>query len=195
MSRPAAIRNTNLINGIRPYQTGDNRRDIHWGATARTGQMQVKTHDFTADTRLMIVLNGQMRPDQWGELMDYETPVIEYGLSLAATAAARVLPCGIPVGFCANMPFLESKECALLPPAWHATRLDEMLLALSKIKISRVKRFPTLLTELSAARDTDFLILSPYADAEIEGVMEDIRRAGSTATLCLIEPEARTNEA
>lgn len=183
-----------LINGIRPYQCGDNRRDIHWGATARTGQMQVKTHDYTADTRLMIVLNGQMRADQWGDLMDYETAAIEHGLSLAATAAARVLPNGIPVGFAANMPFLEEKECAYLSPAWHATRLEELLLALSKIRIVRVKRFPTLLDDLAAMRDADFLILTPYADAEIEEKMAALRQAGNTATICLIGSEARHEE-
>ncbi len=183
-----------LVNGIRPYQIGDNRRDIHWGATARTGQMQVKTHDYTADTRLMIVLNGQMRPDQWGELMDYETDVIERGLSLAATAAARALSCGVPVGFAANLPFLEEKECARLSPAWHAARLEEMLLALSRIRIVRVRRFPTLLDDLTALRDTDFLILSPYLDAEIEEKADALKQAGNTATFCLIEAEAREHE-
>ena len=106
-----------------------------------------------------------------------------------------MLPSGVPVGFTANMPFLEEKECALMPPAWHATRLDELLLALSKIKISRVKRFPTLLEDLLSMRDTDFLILSPYNDAEIEEKMTALRRVGNTATLYLMDAEARADEA
>jgi RNA polymerase sigma factor RpoD-like protein len=80
-----------LVNGIRAYRTGDPERDIHWAATARVGALQVKTHDFTADPRLMVLINGQKSESQWGDLMDYEQEPIEYAISLAATLCLDAL--------------------------------------------------------------------------------------------------------
>ena len=34
-----------LVSGIRDYRPGDPLRDVHWGATARMGSLQVKTRD------------------------------------------------------------------------------------------------------------------------------------------------------
>ena len=34
-----------LVGGLREYRAGDPMRSVHWGASARTGRMQVKTYD------------------------------------------------------------------------------------------------------------------------------------------------------
>ena len=54
-----------LVSGIRGYRAGDPERDIHWAATARLGALQVRTHDYTADPRLMVLINGQKAESQW----------------------------------------------------------------------------------------------------------------------------------
>ena len=57
-----------LINGIRGYQRGDSRKDIHWKASARSGELQVKTHDYTVFPRLLLVFNIEPEDNFWGML-------------------------------------------------------------------------------------------------------------------------------
>lgn len=52
-----------LVNGARPYQPGDPPRMLHYAASLRTGQWQVKTCDASADPKMLVLLNvGPLRP-------------------------------------------------------------------------------------------------------------------------------------
>jgi len=175
------------INGIRPYQAGDAPRDVHWPATARTGQLQVKTHDYTADTKLLVVINCQMSENQWGDLMEYEQDMIENAISIAATLCMRVLEAGVAAGFAANMPFGREEGCALLLPERGSGREEELLSAFARLRIHRERNFPTFLEELSFIKGTDILVLSPYTSAEMEEKLHLLRGNGNTVTLQLME--------
>lgn len=185
-----------LINGIRPYQEGDSVRDIHWAATARTGDIQVRTHDYTADTRLMVVINSQLSQHQWAELMDYEQAPVEHAISMAATMCVEALRRGLPCGFAANMPLEDSAECAILSPG-RGMGEEELLAAMARLQIRYVKRFPTFLEELTTFTGMDMLILSAYESPEIHEKLQALREKGNTVHLHLLEREevshARTN--
>lgn len=178
-----------LINGIRPYQRGDQPRDIHWPATARMGTLQVKTHDYTADTRLLVVLNGQMSEGQWGDLMEYEQTVIERAISLAATVCLRVLRAGVAAGFAANMPLGDQETCALLPPEMNAGREEELLSAFAQLRILRARNFLSFLEDLSFLRGADILLLSAYTSDDMEEKLSFLRALGNTVTVHLLEKE------
>ncbi len=45
------------IAGIRAYTPGDVQQLIHWKATARTGEMQVKQHEHTLNLDVFLILN------------------------------------------------------------------------------------------------------------------------------------------
>lgn len=178
-------------NGIRPYQRGDQRRDIHWPATARmAGQLQVKTHDYTADTKLMVLINCQMSENQWGNLMDYEQAVIEYAVSLAATVCLRVLSAGVAAGFAANMPVEDDqKGCAQFPPAFYAGREEELLSAFAHLRILRTRSFLSFLEDFYFLRDTDILLISPYTSPAMEERLAQLRRLGNTVTVYQLPKE------
>lgn len=178
-----------LINGIRGYRPGDPQRDIHWAATARTGELQVKTHDFTVDSRLMVLINVQKTEKQWGDLMDYETARIEYAISLAASLCVQALSRGQDAGFAANMPLDEGEECACLLPERGAGREDVLLRAFARLRIRRVLTFPTFLESLPRMPDTDIVILSCYDSETIQTRMQWMRSPGGSVTLHLL-PEA-----
>ena len=115
-----------LVRGIRPYQPGDPVRDIHWPATARTGDVQVRIHDYTTRTKLLVVLNTQLEDIQWqNHLPESQEPVIEYGISLAATLCVQALRSGLAAGFAANMPLGDTPDSTLLLPADGAVREEE----------------------------------------------------------------------
>ena len=176
-----------LINGIRAYRAGDAERDVHWAATARTGELQVKTHDYTADPRLMVIINAQKGEDQWSDLMDYEQPQIEYAISLAATMCMNALEQGTEAGFAANMPLEEGGDCAVLLPARGAGRREEIMRAMACLLIRRIRSFPTFLEQLDQLHGMDIVLLSSYDSPTIREKMELLRRRGNSVTLKVLE--------
>ncbi len=181
------LRDPFLVRGIRPYLPGDPVRDMHWPATARTGEAQVRIHDFTAQTRLMVVLNAQLTEDQWDNLMPYELDRIERMISIAATLCVRALQGGLPAGFAANMPLQGKDECTVLPPASGAERTEELLSAFARLRILRKLGFNTFLEELGAYTDLDVIVLSCYDSPALEGRLESLRQRGNTVSLYVVE--------
>ena len=179
-----------LVNGIRGYQNGDAVKDIHWPATARMGSLQVKTHDYTADTRLLVVINAQMSESQWGDLMDYEQELIERAISMAATVCVRVLRAGVAAGFAANMPLDEEEKPTILLPERYNAREEELLSAFARLKILRCRNFLSFLDDLSFLRGTDILLLSAYTSEDMEFKINQLRFLGNTVTVFRLEKEA-----
>ncbi len=181
--RQQLLRDPFLINGIRAYQVGDPVRDIHWPASARMGETQVRLHDPSAQARLMVVVNGQLSPDQWDNLMDYEQTLIEREISIAATLCVHALRFGLTAGFAANMPLDEKKECTVLLPGGGAAREEELLSAFAHLRILRLLPFPAFLQSLSHLSGMDVVVITPYVDEAIEQQLDMLRRNGNMITL------------
>lgn len=177
-----------LFRGIRPYQIGDPVRDIHWSATARTGEAQIRLHDPSAKSQLLVVLNMERTSAQWGErLMDYEQDEIEYEISMAATLCMQALDLGLCAGFAANMPIGKSSESAFVAPGSGAPARETILSALAQLRLVRTLSFPTFLARLSDHRDLDMIILSCYDDEDIRSAMQNLRQNGNQVQLYLVK--------
>ena len=176
-----------LIRGIRPYQPGDPVRDIHWPATARTGEVHVRVHDYTARTRLLVVLNMQSEELQWrDQLSEKDTEVVEYAISLVATLCVQTLQSGLAVGFATNMPMAGSKESTIMLPADGTSREEDILSNLARLNIVRTQHFPTLLESLTAYSGLDILVLSRYDSDSIQAAITQLRRSGNEVALHLL---------
>ena len=176
-----------LIRGIRPYQPGDPVRDIHWPATARTGEVHVRVHDYTARTRLLVVLNMQSEELQWrDQLSEKDTEVVEYAISLVATLCVQTLQSGLAVGFATNMPMAGSKESTVMLPADGTSREEDILSNLARLNIVRTQHFPTLLESLTAYSGLDILVLSRYDSDSIQAAITQLRRSGNEVALHLL---------
>ena len=177
-----------LFRGIRPYQAGDPVRDIHWPATARTGETQLRLHDPSAKSRLLVVLNMERTCAQWGErLMDYEQEEIEYEISMAATLCMQALDQGLCAGFAANMPIGEGSESAFVAPQGGVPAREALLGALAQLRLVRTLSFPTFLARLSEHSDLDMILLSCYDSEEIQNSMHTLRRCGNRVQLHLVK--------
>ena len=177
-----------LFRGIRPYQAGDPVRDIHWSATARTGQAQLRLHDPSAKSQLLVVLNMERTSAQWGErLMDYEQAEIEHEVSMAATLCMQALDQGLCAGFCANMPIGNSSESAYVAPQGGTPAREALLASFAQLRLVRTLSFPTFLKGLGEHRDLDMIILSCYDSEAIQSAMRDLRRNGNQVQLYLIK--------
>ncbi len=181
------LRDPFLINSVRPYRPGDPVRDIHWPATARTGEVHVRVHDFSAQSRLLVVLNSQLKENQWDNLMEYEQDKIEYEISIAATLCVRALRAGLTAGFAANMPVDEGEDCAIFLPSGGAAREEELLSAFAHMKILRTLSFNTFLESLTAYTDLDIIVLSCYDSEAIQERLHALRMKGNTVYLQVLE--------
>lgn len=176
-----------LIRGIRPYQIGDPVRDIHWPASARTDETQVRIHDYTAQTRLLVVLNAERTKGQWGDiLMDYEQSEIEHEISMAATLCVRALREGLSAGFAANMPLGRDGESTVMLPAAGAAREEELLSAFARLSIRRTLAFHNFLDMLGDCTGLNILVLSCFTSEEIEERLHMLRQNGNQAELFLL---------
>ena len=176
-----------LVRGIRPYQPGDPIRDIHWAATARTGETHVRVHDTTARSRLLIAFNAERIDQQWSDrLMDYEEADIEALIAMAATLCIRALRQGLCVGFATNMPLGKDTVSTLLPPSAAPGRDEELLTAFARLTIRRTDSFYALLDSLSAMTGTDVIVLSRYTNEQIDAAIHQLRQSGCRVHLHLI---------
>lgn len=177
-----------LVRGIRPYEPGDPVRDIHWAATARTGQVQVRLHDYSARARLLVVLNVQNEDVQWTDYVsDQRASSVEDGIRLAASLCVHALRSGLSAGFAANMPLLDTKESTLLLPADGQIQEEALLTTFARLRIHRTETFPALLDALTEDTGLDILVLSPYNSESIQSELAKLRRAGNQVTFHQIE--------
>jgi len=175
-----------LLRGIRAYQIGDPVRDIHWPATARMGEAQVRLHDYSAQCRLLVVLNVEEKDGQWGDHPSAQAEDgIERLISMAATLCMRALSSGHSAGFAANMPLGE--DAAFLEPDCDAAARERLLCAFARLRLRRTLRFATFLESLESCRDLDMIILSRYDSPEIQTALDALRRNGNQAVLMLME--------
>ena len=177
-----------LVRGIRPYRPGDPVRDIHWPASARMQETQLRQHDYTAMSRLLVVVNFQRSRHEWGDrLMDYEEGEIERLISIAATLCVRALGAGLSAGFAANMPLGEEETCAFVAPAAGPAAREAVLSGMARLRLRRVLTFPTFLNTLTRCSGLDMLLISLYDDEDIEAAMARLRRAGNQVQLCVVK--------
>lgn len=122
--------------------------------------------------------------------MDYEQDVIEQGISLAATVLVNALEGGVEAGFAANAPVWGTETPIYLPPRRSPTQADELLDALARLRVLRVRNFPSLLDDLGKVTGMDILLLSCYNSALIEEKIALLRAMGNTVQLHLLNKEA-----
>jgi uncharacterized protein (DUF58 family) len=169
-----------LVSGLRSYQPGDNRRDVHWRASARSGELQVKIHDYTVQPRVLVVLNITPFHGFWGAFSHKQTEQLEKAISMAATILTWAWERGMEVGFVTN-----GDECEdFIPPMRTAGQLDRTLLALAKLRIrertSAAHMLETILTQ--DVRRTDILVLSPWWSNDLEQTARALRRRENAVT-------------
>ncbi|SPT52960.1 Uncharacterized conserved protein (some members contain a von Willebrand factor type A (vWA) domain) [Actinomyces bovis] len=88
------------FHALRDYTPGDDRRNVHWRSTARTGRLMVRQFEETRRAHLLVVLD--LDTEAWRSADEFETGVsCAASLVLAAYRAGRevslVTQAGMPV--------------------------------------------------------------------------------------------------
>ncbi len=181
--------------GTRAYQAGDTFKQINWKATAKTGQLQVHQHDYTADRRLMIYLNIDDSEEMWRTVTNED--LVERGIEWAAGAADAVIQQGMEVGFSANMPIKGELDSVHIEPQSGYEQLNALLECMAKLELERSELFSQLLERAaqSAYRERDVLIITTFWNHALEQFAERIRYNGNAVVVWHLHEEADTDGA
>ncbi|MBE6936810.1 MAG: DUF58 domain-containing protein [Ruminococcaceae bacterium] len=178
-----------MIRGVRAYTGSEPYNRINWKATARTGEMQVHEYDFTAEVRLLIVVNIDVTAEQWSAVIEEHRA--ERALALAASIAQYALENGIETGFATNGRLLEDRETvAYVPPQSGASQVTEIFDTIAKITLIRTLSMGTLLQQIASggADNLDVLLITPYTDELMDRQIANMRAAGNYVEI--LSPDA-----
>jgi len=169
-----------LFRGIRTYRPGDPVRDIHWPATARMNEPQLRLHDPSTSVRLLIALNGQYDSLQWQpHLPEDKLPMLEEGISLAATMCCKALQAGMAAGFATNLSCVGAATPTVLLPGEEPNRQELLLASFARLEDAYRQPFPLLLEALEQQTGMDILVLSGYHDDILQQKMDKLTQAGN----------------
>lgn len=173
-----------LVCGIREYLPGDSQRDVHWAATARTGQLQVKVRDYTISPKLLVLFNSQITENLWAAMEPMQREFLENGVSISAALAAWGSRQGMDVGFRTNggskLAPSDKELTVSVDPA--PGNLDAVLEAMALLEIKMQLNFSLLLDAEIARRTTnmDILCVSAYWSQELETRAQTLRAMGNS---------------
>ncbi|MNH93833.1 hypothetical protein D3C73_464410 [compost metagenome] len=181
--------------GVREYQYGDSLGSIHWKATARSQKLQVHNREFTADPRLMIILNTQITETMWEAVSDPE--LVELGITYAASLAQHAISQGIPVGFCSNA---YSEDAPKVPIHIHAEggwdQLNLLYETMAKLVISCCRSIDDFLEmerhQTEAAMD--YILITPFISRRVEEQIELMRLNGHAVEIIELQHEPIAND-
>jgi uncharacterized protein (DUF58 family) len=162
--------------GIRDYCPGDSLRRIHWKASARQQELQVKIFEPTTTVHVAIFL----AVDTFCHGGAYNEPELEVGISVAASLANYLVDKHSLTGLLANTKMADSWQPARILPGTGVGQLVTILEALAKV--TPIASHP-FLTFLQAERKslplgtTLIFVLSELSDM-LGAVINDMRENG-----------------
>jgi uncharacterized protein (DUF58 family) len=137
--------------GVRSYHPEDDFRRVHWPATARTGDLQVKVYQSVSSQVMMLCLNVATLPKYWaGTYPD----LLEQLIKITATLAYESVQRGYAVGLISNGCLAHADRPFRLPPGRSPRQLAHLLQALAEVSAFMTAPFERYL--LKAAPDIPY---------------------------------------
>jgi uncharacterized protein (DUF58 family) len=129
-SRRRLYEDPNRPMGVREYHPEDGFRKVHWPATARTGQLQVKVYQPTSTPVLVVCLNVSTFARPWEGVYP---ELLEHLLSVTATLVTQGFERGYRVGLISNGCLSNSDQPFRIPPGRTPDQLGHLLTALAGV--------------------------------------------------------------
>jgi len=133
--------------GVRDYRPDDAPKHIHWRATARRGELQVKVYDPTISYQWVLFVNVATFPYAW---QGTDPELLERVISLSASIAYFGSEHKYSVGLIANGTWPESDQRLKILPSRAPDHLRHVLEALAAITSFVTTPLETLMRHESA---------------------------------------------
>jgi len=141
-SRRKLFEDLNRPIGVREYRLEDGFRRVHWPATAKTGDLQVKVFQPTSARVMMMCINVSTYERHWEGV----NPVyLEHLLSVAATLAKEGLEAGYQVGVISNGCLANSDQPFRISPGRSPQQMAHLLQSLAGVTPVVMGRFDRFL--------------------------------------------------
>jgi uncharacterized protein (DUF58 family) len=201
------------IAGVRPYQAGDPLNRVHWGATARTGQLHSKVYEPSTLSGATVLLDFH----EGGYHRQGEPYRSELAVTAAASLANAVYLTGQQVGLITNgrdaaermkrevtegefrtrraarQTASEEEESERLRPLVVETRrgveqLQKIREVLARVELGDGLTFARLVAETASRLPRDATVIAVLADvlAETAIALGNLRRLGFAVTVVLV---------
>jgi uncharacterized protein (DUF58 family) len=173
---------------IRPYQPEDGFRQIHWAATARTGELQVKVYQPVSTRVLMVCLNASTQAMYW---LGVDTDRLEHMIKIAATLAYQGIQNGYAVGLLSNGCLAHSDQPFHLPPARSTTHLSHLLTALAAVTPFTTAPFETYLTHSmpKIPYGASLVVISAVSSPTLCASLMQVNRYRASTTLLSLDSD------
>ncbi len=178
-----------LVNGIRDYMPGDPLRDVHWKASARTGELRVKNHDYTSDPKALVILNIQTSPHQWSDVPAQDEDMMENALRICATLCVRAIRLGMSAGFASNACLIGAHgkgQGIFVAGSGGNNQADKLLDTMARTELHRELNFHTFLGALESVRGEDVFVISAYRDDDMNMALDRLKAQGNTVSVYLL---------
>ncbi len=178
--------------GVRDYRPDDALKHIHWRATARRNELQVKVYDPTIDYQWILFLNVATFPHQWEGVYP---ELLERVVGLAASLAAFAVEHKYAVGLIANGTWPQSDQRLKILPSRDPNHLRHILEALAAISFSTLPIEDLLRRESTGLPwGATLVMLTGVVTEEILAEMVHLRRAGRRLALVSLDETWSPNE-
>lgn len=124
--------------GIRQYQSFDSIRDINWKASAKTGELRVNIHDYTADQEVGIILDTE-----WDSLLRPDS-LLEESIRIAASLADELIGKGIVTSLVTNGQDCLTGERLSIAGGANLQHSEAIRHGLARLQLWKHKKDPTL---------------------------------------------------
>lgn len=175
--------------GVREYRPEDGFRRVHWPATARTGELQVKVYQPTAARIAVVCMNASTFKRHWeGVYPD----LLERLISVSATLVTHFLQEGYQVGLISNSSLAHSDRPFNIPPGRSPKQLSRLLSGLAGVTPLVMVPFETfLLREMpKVPYGASLLVVSAIMPFELRDTLLRIKKRGRGIRLLSVSSHA-----
>lgn len=157
--------------GIREYMPTDTMSSINWKSTAKTGDLRVNVHEYTASQEICVLLNVE-KETQWES--DY---LMEECISLAASLCEKMLGANVGIRLISNGCDLYTKQPVVMETGASMEHMESILTALARIDLKLpTPSFLDVLEEqkLQSDKDTLYVMISVASGMKLQTAYEEL---------------------
>jgi uncharacterized protein (DUF58 family) len=174
---------------IRPFQTGDRLRRIHWPVSLRTGSLHVTTTYADHDTEVRLLLDASSDVRGPDDASGPTRGTVDLGVAVAGALAAHYLRAGDRVGL--SVHGATTREVPAIGGRQHLARLLSAL-ALTEPGVGPVRRVRSLGARLARTLRPGavVVVLSPVLERDVLGHAIHLARTGHHVIVVDTLPQA-----
>jgi uncharacterized protein (DUF58 family) len=187
-SRRKIFEDPNQPMGVRDYRPEDGFRRVHWPATARTGEIQVKVYQPTAARVAVVCMNASTSKRHWEGVYP---ELLERMISVSATLVDHFIREGYQVGLISNSSLAHSDRPFNIPPGRSPRQLGRLLGALAGVTPLVMVPFEAfLIKEMSKVPyGASLLVVTAIVPPELRDTLLRLKRRGRGIRLLSVSPQ------